>query len=50
MAQKTRKQRLSKKEYARLGGMKNPALFREQSKGGAWRYFVSLDRHCAPGN
>lgn len=50
MAQKTRKQKITKTEYARLGGMKNPALFREQSKGGAWRYFVSLDHHNAPGN
>jgi len=49
MAQKTRKQRIDKAEYNRLGGMKNPALFREQKRGGAWRYFISLDHHAAPG-
>lgn len=48
MAQKTRKQRITKAEYKRLGGMANPALFREQKKGGAWKFYVSLDHHAAP--
>lgn len=48
MAQKIRKQRISKAEFRRLGGLKNPALFREQKKGGAWKFYVSLDHHVAP--
>lgn len=47
MAQKTRKERITKDEWHKRGGFKNPALFRLQSRGGAWRYYVSLDHHAA---
>lgn len=43
MAQKHRKQSLTKAEYRALGGMANPDLYRVQTKGGAWRYFRTLD-------
>lgn len=43
MAQRTRKERLSKAEWYELGGFANSALFRKQSKGGAWHYFRSLE-------
>lgn len=42
MAQKIRKQRITKAEFRRLGGLKTPGLFREQKKGGSWKYYVSL--------
>lgn len=44
MAQKIRKERITKEEWYNRGGFANPALFRQQSRGGAWRYYVSLDR------
>ncbi len=43
MAQRERKERISKEEFNRLGGLSNGDLFRVQKKGGAWRYFRSLD-------
>lgn len=43
MSQKIRKERITKREWYGLGGFANPALFRQQSRGGAWRYYVSLD-------
>lgn len=33
------------KEWYDRGGFANPALFRKQSRGGAWRYYVALDHH-----
>lgn len=45
MAQKTRKERITKADFYKRGGFSNPALFRLQSRGGAWRYYVSLDHH-----
>lgn len=44
MSQKIRKKRITKVEFYRLGGFANSALFRLQSRGGAWRYYVNLDR------
>lgn len=44
MSQKIRKERITKIEFHKRGGMKNPALFRSQTRGGAWRYYVNLDR------
>lgn len=44
MAQKVRKERLTKREWYDLGGFANSALFRQQSRGGAWRYYRNLDR------
>ena len=43
MAQKHRKKRLTKAEWQALGGLANGDLYRKQSKGGAWRYFLTLD-------
>lgn len=43
MAQRIRKERLTKVEFQRLGGLSHPDLWRTQSKGGAWRYFRTLD-------
>lgn len=43
MAQKIRKQRITKAEWYDLGGFANSALFRLQSRGGAWRYYINLD-------
>ena len=40
--QRERKERLSKREWHALGGLKNSALYRKQSKGGTWRYYRSL--------
>lgn len=45
MAQKTRKERITKKEFYDRGGFANPALFRLQSRDGAWLYYVNLDHH-----
>jgi hypothetical protein len=42
MAQKERKERLTKREWYELGGFANPDLFRRQKKGGAWQYFRVL--------
>lgn len=39
MAQRERKERITKIEFHDLGGFDNPALFRLQSRGGAWRYY-----------
>ena len=43
MAQKIKKERITKDEFYRLGGFKNSELFRLQSRGGAWRYYRKLD-------
>jgi hypothetical protein len=43
MCQRIRKEGLSKAEFRKLGGLSNPDLFRTQSKGGAWRYWRTLD-------
>lgn len=43
MAQRERKQTLTKREYMALGGPLNKELFRRQKKGGAWKYFRVLD-------
>jgi hypothetical protein len=34
--------RIRKRDWYRLGGFKNNALFCRQSKNGAWQYFVDL--------
>ncbi len=39
--QEIRKERITKEEFHRLGGFKNGKLFRMQSKGGAWRYYIN---------
>lgn len=44
MAQKIRKERITKVEFYALGGFANSDLFRLQSRGGAWRYYRKLDR------
>jgi hypothetical protein len=44
MSQKIRKERITKVEFYRLGGFSNSKLFRQQSRGGAWRYYVNLER------
>jgi hypothetical protein len=44
MCQKIRKERITKVEWYNRGGFANSALFRKQSRGGAWRYYVNLDR------
>lgn len=41
--QKERKKHITKKEFYALGGFANSELFRKQSRGGAWRYYKSLD-------
>lgn len=43
MCQKVRKERMTKIEWYALGGENNPVLFRQQSRGGAWRYYRRLD-------
>lgn len=43
MAQRERKERITKKEWYALGGFANRDLFRKQSRGGAWRYYRVLD-------
>lgn len=43
MAQRERKERITKKEFYDLGGFANSGLFRKQSRGGAWRYYRTLD-------
>lgn len=43
MAQRERKQRISKEEWRALGGLTNSDLFRVQKKGGAWKYYRALD-------
>jgi hypothetical protein len=44
MAQKIRKERITKAEFYERGGFANSTLFRLQSRGGAWRYYVNLDQ------
>lgn len=44
MAQKIRKERITKVEFYRRGGFANSKLFRQQSRGGAWRYYINLER------
>ena len=41
MAQDIRKERITKKEFYAQGGFSNPHLFRLQSHGGAWRYYIN---------
>jgi len=43
MAQREKKRRITKVEWYNLGGFANSRLFRLQSKGGAWRYYTTLD-------
>lgn len=43
MAQKIRKERITKKEFYDRGGFANSALFRLQSRGGAWRYYTLIN-------
>jgi hypothetical protein len=43
MAQPERKQRITKREWYDLGGFANSDLFRKQSRGGAWRYYRTLN-------
>lgn len=43
MAQKIRKERITKAEFYALGGFANSQLFRLQSRGGAWRYYRKLE-------
>lgn len=42
MAQRERKERITKEEFHSRGGFDNPQLFRLQSRGGAWRYYVRV--------
>jgi len=44
MPQKIRKERITKKEFYDRGGFANSDLFRLQTRGGSWRYYVNLDR------
>ena len=37
-------ERISKTEWYRLGGFKNPALFRKAASNGAWRYYRDITR------
>lgn len=41
MAQEIRKERITKKEFYAQGGFSNARLFRLQSRGGAWRYYIN---------
>jgi hypothetical protein len=41
--QRERKKRITKVEWYNLGGFANSKLFRKQSRGGAWRYYIVLD-------
>lgn len=43
MAQKIKKERLTKVEWYALGGLATVGLFRQQSRGGAWRYYRALE-------
>lgn len=40
-------ERMTKKAWYAAGGFRNPALFRRQAKGGAWRYFRDTTRSGA---
>ena len=44
MPQGIRKERITKKQWHALGGFATPGLFRKQSRGGAWRYYRSLEQ------
>jgi hypothetical protein len=44
MAQKVRKERITKKEFYDRGGFANSSLFRLQTRGGSWRYYINLER------
>lgn len=48
MAQRERKERITKKEWYVLGGFTNSDLFRKQSRGGAWRYYRALGNEGKP--
>lgn len=37
-------QKISKAEWERLGGFRNPALFRKADKRGRWSYFLDTTR------
>lgn len=41
--QREKKKRITKAEWYSLGGFANSKLFRKQSRGGAWRYYIALD-------
>lgn len=41
MAQDIRKERITKKEFHAMGGFKNARLFRSQTRGGSWRYYIN---------
>lgn len=41
--QRERKERITKVQWYDLGGFANRDLFRKQSRGGAWRYYRTLD-------
>lgn len=41
--QRERKKRITKREWYNLGAFANRNLFRKQSRGGAWRYYIALD-------
>jgi hypothetical protein len=43
MAQREKKKRTTKREWYNRGGFANSKLFRKQSRGGAWRYYIALD-------
>lgn len=43
MAQRERKERITKREFYDLGSFANSDLFRRQKRGGAWQYFRRLD-------
>jgi len=42
MAQKVRKERITKKEFYDRGGFANSNLFRLQTRGGSWRYYTRM--------
>lgn len=46
--QRERKERITKVEWYNLGGFANSDLFRRQSRGGAWRYYRTLDNREIP--
>lgn len=45
--QHQRKKRITKKEFYDLGGFANSDLFRLQTRGGSWRYYINLERAYA---
>ena len=45
--QRERKERITEVEWYNRGGFANPDLFRKQSRGGAWRYYRTLDNREA---